>query len=74
MDKKIIGVIAGIAVIIAIASASLSIESPEITPTQKTNENIGLVINTPSQSVSLQQIDTIYSPRIICIPVYCPKP
>ena len=61
MDKKILGVAAGIAVIIAIAAVVLTLPSPEIIPTQKTNEKIGLVINSPNQSISLQQLDEIYS-------------
>ena len=61
MDKKILGVAAGIAVIIAVAAVVLTFPSPEIIPTQKTNEKIGLVINSPNQSVSLQQLDEIYS-------------
>ena len=61
MDKKILGVVAGIVVIIAIAAAVLSIPSSEITPIQKTNEKIGLVINSPNQSVTLQKLDQIYS-------------
>jgi len=54
-------VAAGIAVIIAVAAVVLTLQSPEIIPTQKTNEKIGLVINSPNQSVSLQQLDEIYS-------------
>jgi len=61
MDKKILGVAAGIAVIIAVAAVVLTFPSPEIITTQKTNEKIGLVINSPNQSVSLQQLDEIYS-------------
>jgi hypothetical protein len=61
MDKKILGVVAGIVVIIAIAAAVLSIPSSEIAPIQKTNEKIGLVINSPNQSVTLQKLDQIYS-------------
>ena len=60
MDKKILGVIAGIVIIIAIASVVLTLPSSDIT-TQKTNETIGLVINTPNQSTSLQELDQIYS-------------
>ena len=60
MDKKILGVIAGIAVIIAIATVVLSIPNSEIA-TQKTNEKIGLVINSPSQSITLQNLAQIYS-------------
>ena len=61
MDKKILGVAAGIAVIIAVAAVVLTLPSPEIIPTQKTNEKIGLVINSPNQSISLKQLDEIYS-------------
>lgn len=58
MDKKILGVIAGIVVIIAIVSAVLAIPNSEIIT--QTNEKIGLVINSPSQSVTLQNLDEIY--------------
>jgi len=61
MDKKILGVVVGIVVIIAIAAAVLSIPSSEIAPIQKTNEKIGLVINTPNSVVSLQELDEIFS-------------
>ena len=55
MDKKILGVVAGVIVIIAITSISLSLPGEEIlVPTQKTNEKIGLVINSPKQSTTLQ--------------------
>ena len=61
MNKIILGVALGIAVIITLAATVLTLPSSEITPTQETNEKIGLVINSPSQSVSLQQLDEIYS-------------
>jgi len=66
MDKKILGVIAGIAVIIAIAATVLTPTNttstdPEIITTLKANEKIGLVINSPSQSITLQELDQIYS-------------
>ncbi len=61
MDKKILGVAAGIAVIIAVAAVVLTLPSPEIIPIQKANEKIGLVINSPNQSISLKQLDEIYS-------------
>ncbi len=60
MDKKLLGIIAGIAVIIGILSIVSVIPNSDITP-QKTNEKIGLVINSPSQSVTLQSLDQIYS-------------
>ncbi|MCV0410873.1 hypothetical protein [Nitrosopumilus sp.] len=58
MDKKILGIIVGI-VIIAIVSTVLAIPNSEIIT--QTNEKIGLVINSPSQSVTLQNLDEIYS-------------
>ena len=60
MDKKILGVVVGIAVVIAIAGIALSSDSDVIT-TQKTNEKIGLVINSPKQSTTLQDLDDVYS-------------
>jgi len=61
MNKKIIGLTAGIIVIVAVAAAGLSLASFEIITPQKSNEKIGLVINSPNQSVSLQQVDEIFS-------------
>ncbi len=60
MDVKILGIVVGIAVIIGAAAVVLSTPETQIT-SQQTNDKIGLVINTPSQSVSLQQIDQIYT-------------
>ncbi|MFQ5476073.1 MAG: hypothetical protein ACE5DT_03480 [Nitrosopumilus sp.] len=60
MDKKILGVFVGIVVIIAVAAAVLALPNSEII-TKKTNEKIGLVINSPNQSVTLQQVDEIFS-------------
>lgn len=60
MDKKILGVAVGITVIIAITTAITTFQSPEIF-TQKTNERIGLVINSPHQATTLQDLDQIYS-------------
>ena len=61
MDKKILGVTIGIAVIIVIAAMVLTLPNSEIITTQKTNEKIGLVINSPNQSTTLQDLDKIYS-------------
>ena len=61
MNKIILGVALGIAVIIALAATVLTLPDSEIITSQKHNEKIGLVINSPSQSVSLQQLDEIYS-------------
>ena len=58
MDKKIIGVIVAV-FIIMMAALILVLSSSETT--QKNNEKIGLVINSPSSSVSLKQIDEIFT-------------
>jgi len=60
MDKKILGVAVGIAIVIAITAITLNSNSDVIT-TQKTNEKIGLVINSPKQSTTLQDLDDVYS-------------
>lgn len=60
MDKKILGVIVGMILIIAMVSTFLSMSIPEII-IQKTNEKIGLVINSPNQSTTLQELNQIYS-------------
>tara|TARA_B110001454_G_scaffold91496_1_gene87265 strand:- start:558 stop:1673 length:1116 start_codon:yes stop_codon:yes gene_type:complete len=59
MNKRILGVIIPIFLII-IASLIFILPSSEIT-SQKNNEKIGLIINTPTSSVSLQQIDKIFT-------------
>ena len=61
MDKKILGVVAGIVIIIAVAATVLTLPSSEIVTNQKTNEKIGLVINSPNQSITLEKLDQIYS-------------
>ncbi|MEK0320806.1 MAG: hypothetical protein QQN61_06915, partial [Nitrosopumilus sp.] len=60
MNKKTLGVVVGIAAIISVAITVLTISSSEIIPIQA-NEKIGLVINSPNQSVTLQELDQIYS-------------
>ena len=60
MDKKILVVTIGVAVVIAVIAGVLSITSSEVIP-QNTNEKIGLVINSPNQSTTLQELDEIYS-------------
>ena len=60
MDKKILGMVVGVAVIIVVAAIVLSLSDSEIV-TQKTNEKIGLVINSPKQTTTLQDLDEIYS-------------
>ena len=61
MDKKFLGVIVGIGVIIGIAALVLSISDIAIVSPQQTNEKIGLVINSPNQSTTLQELDETYS-------------
>ena len=61
MDKKFLGIGIGIAVIVAIVGIALTSSISGPTGSQTTNEKIGLVINTPSQSVSLQQVDEIFT-------------
>ena len=60
MDKRIIGIIIPVIAIIAVSSVLFITPSSEIT-TYKNNENIGLVINSPSSSISLQQLDEIFT-------------
>ena len=68
MDKKKLGIIIPVFVIIALVFAFLptdnspdeNTEKSQIS-TQLTNESIGLVINSPSSSVTLQQLDEIYT-------------
>ena len=59
MDKRILGVIIPIFIIV-IVGLMFNSPSTEIT-TQTSNEKIGLVINPPSTSVSLNQIDEIFT-------------
>jgi len=61
VDKKILGVITSIVLIVVVAAAVLATSSEEVIIKQKTNEKIGLVINSPNQSVSLQQVDELFS-------------
>ena len=61
MDKKFLGVIVGIGVIIGIAAIVLSISNVEIGSPQQTNEKIGLVINSPNQPTTLQELDETYT-------------
>ena len=58
MDKKFVGVIVA-AFIVMMVALILVLSSSETT--QKNNEKIGLVINSPSSSVSLKQIDEIFT-------------
>ena len=68
MDKKKLGIIIPVFVIIALVFAFFpsdnsrdeNTEKTQIS-TQLTNESIGLVINSPSSSVTLQQLDEIFT-------------
>ena len=68
MDKKKLGIIIPVFVIIALVFAFLptdnspdeNTEKSQIS-TQSNNESIGLVINSPSSSVTLQQLDEIFT-------------
>ncbi len=60
MDKKILGVAVGVAVIIVTAAIVLNLPDSEV-PIQKVNEKIGLVINSPKQATTLQDLNEIYS-------------
>jgi hypothetical protein len=59
MDKRIIVVIISTFIII-LAAFMFILPSSEISP-QKNNGNIGLVINSPTTSISLQQLDEIFT-------------
>ena len=59
MDRRILGIIIPVLVIIMISLLFISPSSENTT--QKKNENIGLVINSPSSSISLQQFDEIFT-------------
>jgi hypothetical protein len=61
MDKKFLGVIVGIGAIIGVAILVLSISDIDVVSPQQTNEKIGLVINSPNQSTTLQELDQAYS-------------
>ena len=57
--NKLFGIAIGAVVVIAIFGViSLGLDS---TPLQKNQDKVGLVINSPNTSVSLQQLDNIYS-------------
>jgi len=61
MDKKILGVLVGVATIITLSAVVLSIPTSQTITVQQTNEKIGLVINSPKQATTLQDLDKIYS-------------
>ena len=60
MNKKTLGIIIGVLIIaIAIGVSFTQFDSSPIAAQNK-NEKIGLVINTPTSSISLQELDEIY--------------
>lgn len=60
MNKKILGIIVGVVIIAIVIGVFLTQLDSSPVVTQKKNEKIGLVINTPTSSVSLKQLDEIY--------------
>ncbi|MGY5146962.1 MAG: hypothetical protein ACW9W4_03055 [Candidatus Nitrosopumilus sp. bin_7KS] len=61
MDKKSLGIIVGIGLVIAVIAVGLSISNTDIFSPQQTNEKIGLVINSPNQSTTLHELNDAYS-------------
>ena len=60
--KTVFFVLVGILIgVIVVGVMVMNTPSVDIITTQKTNEKIGLVINSPNQSTTLQDIDKIYS-------------
>jgi hypothetical protein len=59
MDKRILGIIIPIFVVTIVALMFISSSSENTAQTN--NEKIGLVINSPSSSISLQQFDQIFT-------------
>ena len=60
MDNRSLGIIVGVGLVIAVIFVAMSISNPDIT-TQQTAEKIGLVINSPNQSTTLQELNDVYS-------------
>ena len=61
MNNRSLGAIVGIGVVIAVIAVSMSISNPDIISPQQTNEKIGLVINSPNRSTTLQELNDVYS-------------
>ena len=60
--KTVFFVLVGILIgVIVVGVMVMNTPSVDIITTQKTNEKIGLVINSPKQSTTLQDLDEIYS-------------
>ncbi|MGY5144721.1 MAG: hypothetical protein ACW9XH_09615 [Candidatus Nitrosopumilus sp. bin_32a] len=60
MNNKFLGMIVGIGVIITVIAVGLSLSTDLISP-QEVNQKIGLVINSPNQSITLQELHDVYS-------------
>ena len=61
MDRKVLGISAGIAMVVVVSSIVLLLANSEIPKSNINNEKIGLVINSPSKSVTPKQIDQIFT-------------
>ena len=61
MKKKFLGIGVGIAVIVAVIGVTVLSPGSEPPIISQSNDKIGLVINSPSQSTTLQELDQIYS-------------
>ena len=62
MEKKLLGIVISVFIIIVGIIATISFApSSDIVSTQQTNKKIGLVINSPNQSTTLQELDQVYS-------------
>ncbi len=61
MNNKSLGVIVGIGVVIAVIAVTMSITNSDIISTPEINQKIGLVINSPNQSTTLQELNDVYS-------------
>jgi hypothetical protein len=61
VNKKILGMSIGIAVIVIIIGVILLTPNPQPITVQKHHEKIGLVINTPNTAITLKDLDKIYS-------------
>lgn len=59
MNKKIL-VAVGVAAAVAIAVLATTIDLPQIQPVSQ-NEKLGLVVNTPTREVTLDQLNQVYS-------------
>ena len=59
MNKKFLSITLGIAIIIVITSVYLTLSNSDVIP--QANDKIGLVINSPNQTTTLQDLDKIYS-------------